>query len=534
MSNVFSYKDLLVYQIYPLSFFDANGDGIGDLEGIIEKVHYIKKLGVNAVWLSPIYESPMEDNGYDISDYKKINPMFGTMEDFERLVKVFHDNQLRVIMDLVVNHTSSEHFWFKKALAGDKKYQDYYLFSEKKNNWTSFFGGSAWDYNDKLKKYYLHLFAKGQPDLNWENPEVVSEIKDILKFYMDKGVDGFRCDVINLLSKVDGLPNGKKSLVLKGSEHYLNGPNIHKHLQELRSVIDKNNGFLIGEGVFVSPTDALSYEKNNEIEMFFQFDHMGCDNHFIKWFPKKFKFKNLHKTLIKWQHALANDGWNTLYFTNHDQPRAVSRFGSEKYRIASSKFLYTYLFLQKGTPFVYQGEEIGMTNPNFSSIDMYEDIESKNVYKILKKVLPKKIVMSIIKSRSRDNARTPMQWSSDLNGGFSKSKPWFLLNSNFEEINVENDLKSNTSIYKYFQKLLSIKQMSISRDGKFIDLSNNYNKLVHYKRVLDNEELVVVGNPTIRKRKIKTEYKEENLVLSNYNNKSDIFREYEIRVYLNK
>ena len=531
-----NYKDLIVYQIYPLSFFDSNNDGIGDLQGIIDKVSYIRNLGANAIWLSPIYSSPLEDNGYDISDYKTINPIFGSLETLKELIEVYHKNNIKVLMDLVVNHTSKEHFWFKEALKStDNKYHDYYLWKKKKGNWKSLFGGSAFEYVENLDMYYLHLFSKGQPDLNWENEDVRSEIKDILKFYLDMGIDGFRCDVINLISKRSGLPNGKKRFPVKGLEHYLNGPHVHDYLNELRQdVINKYDAFLIGEGVFISPEESIDYKVRKEIEMFFEFDHTNADCHFIKWFPKKFKLKNLKKELNKWQYALQDEGWNALYFNNHDQPRSVERYGSLYFREASAKFLATFLFCLKGTPFIYQGEEIGMTNAHFPELSMYEDIETKNVYKSLKKIMSYKHFMKIAMKVSRDNARTPMQWTSEQYAGFSKVKPWFRINRNYKEINVKTDLKKANSIYSYYEKLTYLKKTSEAlKYGVYKDLLPKSSKEVKYLRIYKNQEILVIGNFREKSTVLNT-LGFNNILLGNYDNKGDLFKPFEIRVYLKK
>lgn len=528
-----NYKDLIIYQIYPLSFFDSNDDGIGDLEGIISKVSYIRNLGANAIWLSPIYESPLEDNGYDISDYKKINPIFGDMETFKKLLKVFHDSGIKVIMDLVVNHTSKEHFWFQEALKGkDNKYHDYYIWKDKQPNWKSLFGGKAFEYVKELDEYYLHLFAKGQPDLNWENENVRAEIKSVLKFYLDMGVDGFRCDVINLISKTHGIPNGKPRFAVRGLEHYLNCPRIHEYLTELREdVINNYDAFLIGEGVFISPEQSIDFAKRKEVEMFFEFDHTNADCHLVKWFPKKFKLKNLKKELNKWQYALKDDGWNTLYFNNHDQPRSVERYGNLYFRESSAKFLATYLFCLKGTPFIYQGEEIGMTNAHFPELSQYEDIETKNVYKTAKKFMSYKHFMKIAMKVSRDNARTPMQWSNEKNAGFSNVKPWFRINRNYKEINVRTDLKKANSIYRYYERLTYLKKTSdVLKYGDYTDLVPKSNKEVKYLRKYKNEEILVVGNFRTKCSVINT-LGYTNILLSNCENKADTFKPFEIRVY---
>ena len=395
------YKEGVVYQIYPRSYQDSNNDGIGDLRGIINRVPYIKRLGADIVWLSPVYKSPNDDNGYDISDYRDIQPEFGTMDDMKELIAKLHGAGIKLVMDLVVNHTSDEHEWFKHSVKNDPVYKDYYHWKKEKGNWSSFFGGDAWTYNEERQEYYLHLFSKKQPDLNWDNPAVREEVKNILKFWLDLGVDGFRCDVINIIAKTDGDPDGKKRIALTGREHYLNIPKIHEYLGELRDdVLSKYDCFTVGESVLITPKIALEYiaDDKRELNMVFQFDHMGADNHFVKWFMKPFHPINLKKPLSKWQNALKGKGWNTLYLENHDQPRSISRFGNKQFYQESAKLLATMLYFQQGTPFIYQGQEIGMENIAFDNLDDYQDIETKNIYKTGRKMgLSHKRMMKKIK-----------------------------------------------------------------------------------------------------------------------------------------
>ena len=382
------YKEGVVYQVYPRSFYDSNNDGIGDIQGIIQKIPYLKDLGIDILWVSPVYKSPMEDNGYDISDYRDIHEEFGTLNDIKQLIKELHKAKIKLVMDLVVNHTSSEHEWFKKSVKKEGKYTDYYHWEDHEVNWTSFFGGKAWTYNEERQQYYLHLFAKGQPDLNWDNKDVREDIKAIIKFWLDMGVDGFRCDVINLIAKNNNHPKGKWSLILRGKEHYLNYPNVHKYIHELnQDVLSKYDCFTVGETGFVTPeiAELLTSPKRKELDMVFQFEHMAADNHVVKWFMKKFKPMNLKKPLAKWQNQLNGKGWNTLYLENHDQPRSISRFGSINYHYESATMLATMLYFQQGTPFIYQGQEIGMTNASFETLDEYQDIKTHNIYKRLVK-----------------------------------------------------------------------------------------------------------------------------------------------------
>ena len=528
-------KKETVYQIYPRSFNDSNGDGIGDLQGIIRKLDYLKDLGVGIIWLSPIYSSPMADNGYDISDYLNIHHEFGTMADFDELITKAHQKGLKLIMDLVINHTSDEHPWFIEASKSkDSPYHDYYLWKDKPNNWTSFFGGKAWEYNKATNEYYLHLFHKKQPDLNWENPKVREEIKGILRFWLDKGVDGFRCDVINLLSKKSGLPNGFPSPVLCGHEHYLNGPKIHDYLQELkRDVFNHYDCFTVGECVFLNPKKALTYiEDEKELNMVFQFEHMMADNFFIKWFPIKYKPLKLKKAFVKWQYQINPKAWNTLYLENHDQPRSVSRFGSQEYHYASCSMLATILLLQKGTAFIYQGQEIGMTNAPFFDINDYRDIETLSMYKNFSPLFGKKKMMSKIQKMSRDHARTPMQWDNSLNAGFSKATPWLKVNDNYHTINVKNNLENPNSLYYYYQKLLKLRQEEVFLLGTFIDRFPCHKTIFFYKRLYKGKEVIVVANMT-KKNKVKVSFNFNNyqLLISNYENNLQYFQAYEVRVY---
>lgn len=531
------YQEGAVYQIYPRSFKDTNHDGIGDIQGIISKLDYIKSLGVKTIWLSPIYKSPLYDFGYDISDYYNIHEDYGTMDDFKLLISEVHKRDLKLIMDLVVNHTSNQHPWFQEACKSkDSPYHDYYFWKEKPNNWTSFFGGKAWTYNEATNEYYLHLFAKEQPDLNWDNPKVREEVKKILKFWLDLGVDGFRCDVINIISKAKGLPNGKFKIALVGLEHYLNGPNVHKYLQELKQdVLDHYDCFTVGECTFITPDVALSYiENEKELNMIFQFDHMAADNFLIKWFVRKFKLIRLKKALSKWQYQINGRGWNTLYFENHDQPRSVSRFGNENYRYHSATMLATYLFFQQGTPFIYQGQEIGMLNAHFTNLDQYQDIETLNVYKIGRKFFSHKNMMKRIKWMSRDNARTPMQWDDTINGGFSNVKPWLEVNPNYQEINVQSDLNSNESVIKYYQSILELrKQYRVIIDGSYLEHYPKDKDYVYYERRTDCELLIVLCNYSDKEKKLKSKYNLNNfkIILSNYQNDTNILKPYETRVY---
>ncbi|MBO4623355.1 MAG: alpha-glucosidase [Bacilli bacterium] len=503
------YKDAFFYQIYPRSFCDGNGDGIGDIRGIISKIDYLKDLGINAVWLSPVYKSPNDDNGYDISDYRSINPEFGTLDDFKEMLEKMHKSGIKLIMDFVGNHTSDEHEWFIKGSKDkDSKYHDYYFFKEGKkngkkphNNWTSFFAEGAWN---KLEtgEYYLKLFSKKQPDLNWDNPLVRKEMKDILRYWLDLGVDGFRCDVITIISKQEGLPNSKRILpILRGGEYYINGPHVHEYIHELnKDVLSKYDCMTVGESVMITPIEALEYvkEENEELDMLFSFEHTDADGWFhIKWFLRKFNLIRFKKTLTKWQNTLIGNGWGSLYLENHDQPRCLGRFGtSEKYPYASSTMLATMMYFQFGTPFIYQGQEIGMRNISLE-LDEYEDIETANFYKIGRKLLfTKKYLMKAIHLKSRDNARTMMQWDKTNNAGFSKVKPWFIVNKNYQDgINVLDEENDPDSILNYYKKLIALRKGNkIVRDGNYIEYNKQSNKIYCYSRSLNNKTLLIIAN----------------------------------------
>ena len=510
------YKEAVVYQIYPRSFQDSNQDGIGDIQGIIQRLDYLVKLGINVVWLSPVYKSPNDDNGYDISDYTDILSEFGTLEDWKQMLGEMHKRGIKLVMDLVANHTSDEHPWFVESKSSlDNPKRDYYIWRKGKNNgrkppnnWTSFFTGKAWEYDPHTNEYYLHLFSKKQPDLNWENPKVRNEIKEILRYWLDLGVDGFRCDVINIFSKKEGLPNGKWKIALTGSEHYLNEPKIHEYLRELkRDVLSKYDCFTVGETVFVTTMEALEYvgEKREELDMVFHFEHMAVDTINNKWFITKFKPKKLVKVLSKWQedlngrkHPEFGEGWNALYFENHDQPRSVSRFGCDGvYWQTSAKMLATALYFQKGTPYIYQGQEIGMTNAHFVRLEQYKDIETHNIYKIGRSMLhfTHKRMMKKIKYMSRDNARTPMQWTNEKYAGFSKTSPWIEVNPNKNVINASLQQTDPDSILSYYKQIIALrKKHRVLIHGEYREWRQPSPNLYIYERKEDAECIVVMTN----------------------------------------
>lgn len=547
------YKEGVVYQIYPRSFKDSNGDGIGDLRGIIEKLDYIKELGVDIVWICPVYKSPMVDNGYDISDYRDINPEFGTLEDWKELINGLHERGIKLVMDLVVNHTSNEHPWFLESKKSkDNPYRDYYIWQEGKgkkapNNWSSFFTGSAWEYDEVTGEYYLHLFSKEQPDLNWDNPKVREEVKKIAQYWLDLGVDGFRCDVINIISKDCEFPNGRFRIGITGCEHYINGPHVHEYLQELnRDVLSKYDCFTVGETVFTSADEALKYvsEERNELSMIFHFDHMFVDN-IYKWFLRPFKLRKLKRILSHWQYTINGKGWNSLYLENHDQPRIVSRWGDDQeYRLESAKMLATMMFFQQGTPYIYQGQEIGMTNAYFKDLSQYRDIESLNIYKIGRKYLKlsHNRMMKKLQKMSRDNARTPMQWDDSENAGFTTGTPWIEVNQNYLDVNVKQAQKDPNSILNYYKKLIKLrKEHEIIVYGDYQELYPNHKHLYVYERNLDNQKLIVITS--FSKKPVKftvpknLKYTKSELLLSNYADASSnietfITRPFEARVYL--
>ena len=504
------WKKSVVYQIYPRSFYDSNGDGIGDIQGIIQKLDYLKELGIDVIWLSPIYDSPNDDNGYDIRNYIEIMNEFGTMEDFEVLLAQSKERGLKIIMDLVVNHTSDEHAWFVESkFSKESPYRNYYVWEKGKddqapNNWGSFFGGSAWEYDQNTDESFLHLFSKKQPDLNWEHEPLRHEVYEMMKFWLDKGIDGFRMDVINLISKHPDLPNGAKNEGQRfgdGSPYYMNGPKIHDYLQEMNEeVLSKYDILTVGEMPGVTPEDASIYTNpaNKELNMVFTFEHMSLDSGpYEKWDLKPLHLVDLKENFEKWQTNLHGTGWNSLYWNNHDQPRIVSRFGDDgEYRVESAKMLATCLHLLQGTPYIYQGEEIGMTNVKFESIDQYRDLETLNMYneKMEQGIDEQKIFESIY-VKGRDNARTPMQWTNDKNGGFSEGTPWIEVNPNFTEINVAQATQSKDSIFAYYQQLIQFrKNVDVITTGDFRLIDRENPNVFAYERKTDQEALLVVCN----------------------------------------
>ncbi|MBQ6448940.1 MAG: alpha-glucosidase [Bacillus sp. (in: Bacteria)] len=554
------WKESVVYQIYPRSFMDSNGDGIGDLQGIISKLDYLNDLGVDVIWLSPVYESPNDDNGYDISDYQAIMREFGTMKDWDELLEEIHRRDMKLIMDLVVNHSSDEHNWFVEAKKStENPYRDYYIWrkgkeGEEPNNWYSNFGGSAWQYDEQTDEYFLHLFSKKQPDLNWENSKLRNEIYEMMRWWLDKGIDGFRMDVINFISKPDEMLDGEPKLGKKyasGSKYYRNGPRIHDYLQEMNEkVLAHYDVMTVGEMPGVTPELAEDYtkEENKELNMVFQFEHMGLDNGPNgKWDLKPLDLLDLKKNLTKWQKALEDKGWNSLYFNNHDQPRIVSRFGNDStYRVESAKMLATLLHMMKGTPYVYQGEEIGMTNVQFASIEDYRDIEILQFYQEqLAEGIPVEKMMESIYAKGRDNSRTPMQWDNTENAGFTTGTPWIKVNPNYKNINVQDAISDPDSVYHYYRKLISLrKKHEVIVYGRYDLLLENHSEIFAYKRSLNEETLLVLCNFSEKELEINLLRELANhsseILISNYEddekelNGAKMLRPYEARVYLLK
>jgi oligo-1,6-glucosidase len=503
------WKESVVYQIYPRSFMDSNGDGIGDLRGIISKLDYLKELGIDVIWLSPVYKSPNDDNGYDISDYQNIMDEFGTMDDFDELLQSAHDRGIKIVMDLVVNHSSDEHAWFAESRKSkDNPYRDYYIWKpgkegEPPTNWGSVFGGSAWQYDEATGEYYLHLFSKKQPDLNWENETLRNEVYKMMTWWLDKGIDGFRMDVINFISKDNSYPDGEvhgKNRYGDGSKHFMNGPRIHEFLQEMnKEVLSKYDVFTVGEmpGVDAEQGKLYTGTERNELNMVFQFEHVDVGNGpGGKWTPQPWKLTELKGILAKWQYGLADDGWNSLYWNNHDQPRAVSRFGNDKeYYEKSAKMLATCLHMMKGTPYIYQGEEIGMTNVAFDSIDDYRDLEILNMYNEAVHELGKdeNQVMQAINERGRDNARTPVQWDDTEHAGFTTGTPWIQVNPNYKEINAERVLQDPNSIFHYYKKLIQLRKTNeIVVYGKFDLIHKDSEEIFAYTRTVGDEKWLVI------------------------------------------
>ena len=530
------WKESVVYQIYPRSFCDSNGDGIGDLNGITGKLDYLKELGIDVIWLSPVYKSPNDDNGYDISDYQAIMDEFGTMEDFDRMLATAHEKGIKIMMDLVVNHTSDEHKWFiESRKSTDNPYRDYYIWRPAKedgslpNNWGSCFSGPAWEYDKTTDMYFLHLFSKKQPDLNWDNPAVRQDVFDMMNWWLKKGVDGFRMDVISLISKEPGLPD--KETGINGYATFnvsANGPHVHEYLQEMRQkALNNADTITVGECSGVTLEEAKKYAKSDEKElnMVFQFEHMDVDSDEKagKWTTRKMDLRNLKKILTRWQKGLQDIAWNSLYWENHDQPRSVSRFGndSDEYREISAKMLATCIHMMQGTPYVYQGEELGMTNCPFNTLDNFRDLESINAFHELTEQgkMTEEDMMAAIGYKGRDNARTPMQWDDSTYAGFSTANPWIMVNQNYTKINAKDQVNREDSVFKYYQKLIKLRHESeLIVYGTYDLILDDDKDIYAYIRTLGDEKLIVYCNFSENTREVELpeEFTNGKVLISNY------------------
>ncbi|MEK4811935.1 MULTISPECIES: alpha,alpha-phosphotrehalase [Bacillus] len=494
----------VVYQIYPKSFNSYYNKETGDIKGVTEKLDYLKELGVDYIWLTPIYQSPQNDNGYDVSDYYSIDPSYGTMEEFEELLAEAKVRNIEIMLDIVVNHSSTEHKWFKEAKEDkNSPYRNYYIWRDEKNNWQSKFGGSAWKYDEKTEQYYLHLFDETQADLNWENEQLREEVYDMMRFWLDKGVTGLRLDVINLISKDQCFLNDEGNTATSdGRKYYTDGPRVHEYLQEMnRKVFAGKDVITVGEMSSTTIDNCIKYSnpERNELSMTFSFHHLKVDYpNGDKWTKAEFDFIKLKEIMSNWQIEMQKGGgWNALFWCNHDQPRIVSRFGDDrKYRNESAKMLATAMHMLQGTPYIYQGEEIGMTNPKFESIEQYRDVESLNIYDIKREEgLSKEEIIGILKQKSRDNSRTPMQWNEEMNSGFTTSTPWISVGENFTEINVEKALEDKESVFYHYKKLIELrKTYDVITEGEYAILDKNDPKIWAYTRTTESEVLLVINN----------------------------------------
>ena len=549
------WKEAVVYQIYPRSFMDSNGDGIGDLNGITEKLEYLRELGIDVIWLSPVYQSPNDDNGYDISDYQAIMEEFGTMEDYDRMLARAHELGIKIMMDLVVNHTSDEHAWFVESRKSvDNPYRDFYIWRKGKdgkepNNWGSCFSGSAWKYDSQTDMYFLHLFSKKQPDLNWDNPKVRDRVFEMMNWWCEKGIDGFRMDVISLISKPEGLPDGIPGETGYADSGCANGPHVHEYLKEMnRKVLSHYDLITVGEASGVTLEEAKKYASadGSELNMVFQFEHMGsgpeADNRYGKWDSHKMPLPVWKKILSRWQTGLEGKAWNSLFLSNHDQPRSVSWFGndSEQYREISAKMLGTCLHMMQGTPYVYQGEELGMCNAYFDQLEDYRDIESLNAYKELTETcgVSHEEMMGYLKRISRDNARTPMQWDDSANAGFTTGTPWIKVNSNYKTVNAKQQTTDPDSVFSYYKELIRLRhENDIIVYGEYELLEPQNEELFIYTRSWNNEQLMVLCNFTEKDIVIPAAVTAQipadaQILISNYvGNLESVLRPYEARVY---
>lgn len=548
------WHDSVVYQIYPRSFKDSNGDGIGDLVGIIEKLDYLKELGIDVIWLSPVYDSPNDDNGYDIRDYEAIMAEFGTMADFDRLLDQAHERGIKIVMDLVVNHSSDEHAWFAESRKSkDNPHRDYYIWRSANedgtlpNNWGSIFSGPAWELDETTNEYFLHLFSKKQPDLNWENEKLRQEVYQMITRWLDRGIDGFRMDVINLISKTPGLPDATVppgALYGDGGQHYINGPRIHEFLTEMNDAsFGQYDVLTVGEMPGATTEDAILYTdpERKEVNMVFTFEHMDLDSGpGGKWDVQPFNLQKLKENFTKWQVALHEKGWNSLYWNNHDQPRVVSRFGDDTtYRVESAKMLATLLHMLKGTPYIYQGEEIGMTNVAFESIEEYEDIEIRNMWKERTEqgASPAELLRAI-HIKGRDNARTPIQWDATEHGGFTTGTPWLKVNPNYPSINVEQALADSDSTFYYYKQLIALRhQHDLIVYGEYALILEDETDIYAYTRTYENETWYVYCSFSKDKVTVPLSHDTSDSVIGNYNDsplvskEELVLRPYEAIVY---
>ncbi|MGM9929772.1 MAG: alpha,alpha-phosphotrehalase [Bacillus sp. (in: firmicutes)] len=543
-----NFKQSVVYQIYPRSFNDANGDGIGDLKGVIEKLDYLQKLGVDYIWLTPFYISPQRDNGYDIADYYHIDPRFGDMADFERLVEEAKKRNIDLMLDMVFNHTSTEHEWFKKALQGEEKYKNFYILKEGKDdqpptNWISKFGGSAWEYREEFNEYYLHLFDVTQGDLNWENPEVREEIYKVVNFWLEKGVKGFRLDVINLISKPEVFED---DAIGDGRRFYTDGPKIHEYLKELNeNTFGKHEDVItVGEMSSTTLDNCIKYSnpEENELSMVFNFHHLKVDyKNQDKWTMMNFDFAMLKEIFKHWQEGMQEgNGWSAVFWCNHDQPRIVSRFGNEhEYHKESAKMLASAIHMMRGTPYIYQGEEFGMPNPGFNQIEQYRDVESINYYHILKEQgIAEQEILDILKSKSRDNSRTPMQWDGSANAGFTTGQPWIPIGQSAKEINAEKALEDEDSIFYFYQKLIALrKEHAVIAEGDFKMILETHEKVMGYTRLHDDQLLIALNNFYGEETTVELpacvldKVKESKVLITNYQHTSELKKDIVLRPY---
>ncbi|MDD9158169.1 alpha,alpha-phosphotrehalase [Aliivibrio sp. S4TY2] len=553
MTNSEWWRTATIYQIYPKSFCDSSNKGTGDIQGIISKLDYLQKLGVDAIWLTPVYQSPMIDNGYDIADYYSINSNFGTMIDFDNLLEEAKSRGIRIIMDIVVNHTSTEHHWFQSALGNkESEYRDYYIWKDPVDekvptNWQSKFGGNAWALDEATNQYYLHLFAKEQADLNWENPKVRQEVKEIISFWAEKGVDGFRLDVINLISKPNKFTNDENG---DGRRFYTDGPKVHQYLQEIsEAVFQKYGSVTVGEmsSTTLDHCQKYSAQDGKELSMVFNFHHLKADyKNGEKWTKAPFDFLSLKSIFNHWQTGLNGKGWGALFWCNHDQPRVVSRLGNDKeYRELSAKMLASSVHMMQGTPYIYQGEEIGMTNPHYTSIDQYRDLESTNMFDIMvnqEKSVSEAEMLEILDQKSRDNSRTPMQWNSARNAGFTQGKPWLSVANNYLKVNAELALTNPDSVFYFYKKLIQLrKDIDVITTGDYVDLMPKHEELFCYQRENETHRLIAIHNFYKNEvgLSIDVQGQEAECILSNYGDmeaekpqSSMVLRPYECRVIL--